>query len=102
MSYTIIWQPTALNTYVEEVDFIFLKWNFKEVQKFQNLVIENLERLSKNLEIGIFNNKFRTYSLVLSKQTTLYYNFNSNTKIIDLYAFWNNLKNPDDLSKLLK
>lgn len=102
MSYTIIWQPTALNTYVEEVDFIFLKWNFKEVQKFQNLVIENLERLSKNPEIGIFNNKFRTYSLVLSKQTTLYYNFNSNTKIIDLYAFWNNLKNPDDLSKLLK
>lgn len=102
MSYTIIWQPTALNTYVEEVDFIFLKWNFKEVQKFQNLVIENLERLSKNSEIGIFNNKFRTYSLVLSKQTTLYYNFNSNTKIIDLYAFWNNLKNPDDLSKLLK
>lgn len=102
MSYTIIWQPTALNTYVEEVDFIFLKWNFKEVQKFQDLVIENLERLSKNPEIGIFNNKFRTYSLVLSKQTTLYYNFNSNTKIIDLYAFWNNLKNPDDLSKLLK
>lgn len=102
MSYTIIWQPTALNTYVEEVDFIFLKWNFKEVQKFQDLVIENLERLSKNPEIGIFNNKFRTYSLVLSKQTTLYYNFNSNTKIIDLFAFWNNLKNPDDLSKLLK
>jgi len=102
MSYTIIWQPTALNTYVEEVDFIFLKWNFKEVQKFQDLVIENFERLSKNPEIGIFNNKFRTYSLVLSKQTTLYYNFNSNTKIIDLYAFWNNLKNPDDLSKLLK
>ena len=102
MSYTIIWQPTALKTYVEEVDFIFLKWNFKEVQKFQDLVIENLERLSKNPEIGIFNNKYRTYSLVLSKQTTLYYNFNSDTKIIDLYAFWNNLKDPNDLSKLLK
>jgi plasmid stabilization system protein ParE len=101
MSCTIIWQPTALNTYVEEVEFVFLKWNFKEVQKFQDLVIENLERLSKNPEIGIFNNEFKVYSLVLSKQTTLYYNFNSNTKIIDLYAFWNNLKNPDDLTKLL-
>lgn len=101
MSYTIIWQPTALNTYVEEVEFVFLKWNFKEVQKFQDLVIENLERLSKNPEIGIFNNEFKVYSLVLSKQTTLYYNFNSNTKIIDLYAFWNNLRNPDDLTKLL-
>lgn len=101
MSYTIIWQPTALNTYIEEVDFIFLKWNFKEVQKFQDLVIENLERLSKNPEIGIFYNKFKTYSLVLSKQTTLYYNFNSNTKIIELNLFWNNSKNPDDLTKLL-
>ncbi len=101
MSCTIIWQPTALNTYVEEVEFVFLKWNFKEVQKFQDLVIENLERLSKNPEIGIFNNEFKVYSLVLSKQTTLYYNFNSNTKIIDLYAFWNNLRNPDDLTKLL-
>lgn len=91
MSYSIIWQSTALNTYVDEVDFIFLKWNFKEVQKFQDLVIENLERLSKNPEIGIFNSKVKTYSLVLSKQTTLYYNFNANTNIIDLHAFWNNV-----------
>ncbi|HAH54626.1 MAG TPA: hypothetical protein DCM02_04895 [Flavobacterium sp.] len=101
MIYKFKWQPNSEITYYEEIDFIFLKWNFKEVQKFQDLVIENLERLSKNPEIGIFNNKYNTYSLVISKQTTLYYNFNSNTKIIDLYAFWNNLKNPDDLSKLL-
>jgi plasmid stabilization system protein ParE len=101
MSYSIIWQPTALNTYIEEVDFVFLKWNFKEVQKFQDLVIENLERLSKNPEMGIFNTKFKTYSLVLSNQTTLYYNFNSNTKIIELNLFWNNSKNPVDLTKLL-
>ena len=101
MSYTIIWQPTALNTYVEEVDFIFLKWNFKEVQKFQDLVSENLKRLSKNPEIGIFNEKLKAYSLVLSKQTTLFYSINSNANIIELNLFWNNLKNPDDLSKLL-
>lgn len=101
MSCTIIWQPTALNTYVEEVDFIFLKWNFKEVQKFQDLVSENLERLSKNPEIGIFNEKLKAYSLVLSKQTTLFYSINSNANIIELNLFWNNLKNPDDLSKLL-
>ena len=95
------WQPNSEITYYEEIDFIFLKWNFKEVQKFQDLVIENLERLSKNPENGIFNNKFKMYSLVLSKQTTLYYNFNSSSKIIDLYAFWNNSKNLDGLTKLL-
>ena len=101
MSCTIIWQPTALNTYVEEVKFIFLKWNYKEVQKFQDLVIENLERLSQNPEIGIFNKKLKAYSLVLSMQTTLFYSINSNANIIELNLFWNNLKNPDDLSKLL-
>ena len=101
MSCTIIWQPTALNTYVEEVEFIFLKWNYKEVQKFQDLVIENIERLSQNPEIGIFNEKLKAYSLVLSKQTTLFYSINSNANIIELNLFWNNLKNPDDLSKLL-
>lgn len=101
MSCTIIWQPTALNTYVEEVEFIFLKWNYKEVQKFQDLVIENLERLSQNPEIGIFNEKLKAYSLVLSKQTTLFYSINSNAEIIELNLFWNNLKKPDDLTKLL-
>lgn len=74
---------------------------FNEVQKFQNLVLENLERLSKNPEIGIYNKKLKTYSLVISKQTTLYYNFNSSSKVIDLYAFWNNSKTHDDLTKLL-
>ena len=102
MSCTIIWQPTALNTYMEEVEFIFLKWNYKEVQKIQDLVIENLERLSQNPEIGIFNEKLKAYSLVLSKQTTLFYSINSNAKIIELNLFWNNLKNPDGLTKLLK
>ncbi len=101
MIYDFVWQPNSEITYYEEIDFIFLKWNFKEVQKFQDLVIENSERLSKNPQIGIFNNKFKMYSLVLSRQTVLYYNFNSNTKIIDLYAFWNNSKKPDGLTRLL-
>lgn len=101
MSYTIQWQPTAENTLNEEVDFIFLKWNFKEVQKFEKLVNENLKRLSLNPEIGIYNNEYEIYSLVISKQTTLYYSFDSILKIIELNVFWNNSKNPADLIKLL-
>lgn len=101
MNFIIEWQPTAKNTFAQEIDFIFLKWNFKEVQKFIELVDENLKRLSKNPEIGIYDNELEIYSLVLSKQTTLYYNFNPSSKIIELITFWNNLKNPDDLTKLL-
>ena len=101
MSYILTWDLTALNTYFEEIDFILHKWNINEVGKFKDLVNENLERLTKNPEIGIFNFKYKVYSLVISKQTTLYYDFNSNTNQIELIVFWNDLKNPDDLNKLL-
>jgi plasmid stabilization system protein ParE len=101
MSFIVEWQPTALNTYIEEIDFILLKWNVKEVQKFKDLVDVNLKRLTKNPKIGIYKKEFEIYSLVISKQTTLYYNFDSISKVIELNVFWNNSKNPADLIKLL-
>lgn len=101
MSYSFNWDTVALDTYIEETEFILLKWNLREVQKFAALVEENLERLSKNPLIGIYKNELKIYSILISKQTTLYYNFDVTTKIIDLYVFWNNQKNPNDLIKLL-
>lgn len=101
MSFTIEWQPTAENTFHEEIDFIFLKWNINEVKKFEELVNENLERLSLNPNIGTFIKEFRLYALVISKQTTLYYNFDYTARIIELNVFWNTSKNPNDLIKLL-
>jgi hypothetical protein len=80
---------------------ILLKWNMKEAQKIAALVDENLLRLSHNPSIGIYKNDLKIYSILISKQTTLYYDFDENAKIIDLYVFWNNSKNPADLIKLL-
>ncbi len=54
MNFKIEWQPYAEKTYLEKIDFIFLKWNFNEVEKFINTVNENLKRLSINPEMGIF------------------------------------------------
>lgn len=101
MSYSFKWLPIAEFTYYAEIDFILLKWNVKEAQEFKDLVDENLLRLSDNPLIGIYNKELKTYSILISKQTTLYYSFDVNTKIIDLYVFWNNSKNPVDLIKLL-
>lgn len=101
MIFNFIWHKNAEITLQEEMFFILFKWNEKEVQKFQKLVDENLERLSKNPEIGIFDRKLKIYYLVISKQTTLYYSFNAENKEISLHVFWNNLKNPEDLKKLL-
>ena len=99
--YSISWTVLAETSYDEEADFILKKWNEFQVEKFQDLVLENLDRLSNNPEIGIYDKKLKLFYLVISKQTTLYYNFDNKTKIIELYLFWNNSKNPDDLIKLL-
>ncbi len=99
MEYKIKWLSNASLTYLDEIDFIFEKWNYKEVQKFILLVDENLKRLSVNPKIGIpIKNMFR---LVLSNQTTLFYTIQEKEKRIDLIIFWNNSKNPNDLVRLL-
>ena len=99
--YRIIWQPNAEISYEEEINFIFRKWNEYEVLKFQDLVNQNLIRLKNNPLLGNYHSIHKSYTIVISKQTTLYYNFDEETKVIDLYLFWNNLKNPNDLLKLL-
>ena len=101
MSYKIIWQPNSELTFQDEIDFIFRKWNIKEVQNFINLVFENLKRLEENPRIGNYSSISGIHSLVISKQTTLYYSFDESKRVIDLHVFWNNQKNPEDLIKLL-
>jgi plasmid stabilization system protein ParE len=101
VKYSIIWQPLAIESFYEELDFILLKWNPKEAEKFSILVEDSLFRIRSKPEIGKFNSKKEIYSLVLSKQTTLIYKIIENADQIDLLLFWNNKKNPKLLQKLL-
>ncbi|WP_298115229.1 hypothetical protein [Flavobacterium sp.] len=101
MIYDMIWDVKAQITFEEEINYILFKWNFNEVKKFSDLVEENLSRLSINPEIGIYSKSLKVYCIVISKQTTLYYSFNSDMKIIELHFFFNNQKNPEELNKLL-
>lgn len=100
MNYRIDWTFSALDSYDEEIDFIYLKWNLKEVLKFEKLVEIELQRLSKNPTLGILIDE-NNYSFLLSKQTTVFYRINDNDLSIELLLFWNNQKNPQDLIKLL-
>ncbi len=43
-----------------------------------------------------------TYSLVISKQTTLFYDILENKSQIDLIAFWNNKQNPKYFDTYIK
>ncbi len=97
--YSISWTTLAEISYVEETDFILKKWNYKEVDNFGILVENQLKLISSNPFIGKYYKL--NYSLVISKQTTLYYKVDSDKLIVYLILFWNNSKNPDDLIKLL-
>jgi plasmid stabilization system protein ParE len=100
MNYLIIWEDLAEQSFIEEANFILTKWNLKEVEKFEILVENELERLSNNPTIGNISYK-NIYSIVISKQTTIYYKIKSDSNLIELILFWNNLKNPNDLLKLV-
>ena len=100
MIYTVEWTDLAKETYFAEIDFIYQKWNSKEVVKFEYLVEIEINRISKNPLIGKleFGN---CYVLIISKQTTLFYRIKNEIQSIELILFWNNLKNPDELINLL-
>ena len=90
MEYKIVWVPLAVETYMEEIDFIFLKLNQKEVDDFVILVDENLKRLSINPLIGQIHKN--VYKIVISKQTSLFYRIIEKDKKVELVYFWNNKK----------
>lgn len=90
MGYKIFWVPLAVETYMEEIDFIYLKWNQKEVDDFVLLVDENLKRLSINPFIGHIHKN--VYKIVISKQTSLFYKIIEKDKKVELVYFWNNKK----------
>ena len=97
----IYWSTLSKISFSEEIYFILRKWNQIEVDKFSELVYDYLERLTKNPEIGIYNSKFNCYSIVISKQSTLFYRILESEKKIELVLFWNNKQNPVYLKKLL-
>ena len=90
MEYKIVWVPLAVETYMEEIDFIYLKCNQKEVDDFVMLVDENLKRLSINPLIGQIHKN--VYKIVISKQTSLFYRIIEKDKKVELVYFWNNKK----------
>mgnify|MGYP003561622108 FL=1 len=99
--YSIHWSKLAEITFSEEMDFIFQKWNQKEVDRFGLLVQNCLQSISENPKIGKNESENQVYSFVISKQTTIYFKISEIELRIDLILFWNNKKNPILLDRYL-
>jgi len=95
----IIWSNTANYTFKKEQDCIFSKWNAIEVLKFVDLVDAAILKLKDFPEIGVELKNHRY--LVISKQTTLFYQILDSNNL-KLLLFWNNKWNPDDFNLFIK
>ncbi len=69
----IIWSDTALNSYLDIIDYLYEKWTQREVQNFQNRVNELLQNLSATPLIGKPSQIIPYRKCVISKQTSLIY-----------------------------
>ena len=97
----IFWTDEAYRTYDAELDFINKKWNLAEVVNFDKLVDDFINILKTGVLQGKQFSNTNTYSFVISKQTTVYYNvYNLGTKI-NLLLFWNNKRDPKYLEEFL-
>ena len=65
--YSIIWSTLAEITFANEIEFIFEKWNQIEVDKSDDLVRENLNRLSKTPLIANQKLNEYVYAILISK-----------------------------------
>ena len=100
--YAIKWSTLSQITFEDETNFIIDKWNEEEGEKFGLLVHSTLLKLIIHPEIGIFKKEINVFSLVISKQTTLFYRIIENELKIELLLFWNNKQNPKLLDKFLQ
>ena len=73
MDYKIIWEDSAKDSYFDELEFILSKWNLNEIYKFEELVTTTLKLLSKKAHIANYSKETDLFRLIISKQTTLYF-----------------------------
>lgn len=83
----VIWSPQAQKDYWQNIDYLEAEWTFQDVINFINKVNNTIGLLIKNNIEFITTNYKNVNKVVITKQITLYYRFNSNT--IELLRFWN-------------
>lgn len=98
---TVIWTKAAEQSFQNEIEFILDKWNTAQVQKFINLVENQINTLSNQPYLGrdIGYKSFK--KLVLSKQTTLFYRL-LDANQIEISFFWNNKMDLEKIKILLE
>ena len=79
---TIIWSQTALETYLQIIDYPFEEWTEREVDKFQNKVSDLLERISSHNHICPVSKLLNYHKCLVVKQNSLIYTIQNNNIVL--------------------
>jgi plasmid stabilization system protein ParE len=95
----ISWTPTARKTYFEVLDHLARHWNIKEVENFISEVEHILEQIKSNPEMFQASRKKKNVRKgLITKHNTLYYRIKPRKKELELIIFWDNRKDPGELT----
>lgn len=99
MVYQIVWTPKALESYLNNIEYLEQNWTSKEVTKFVNRVEKKILLLSVQPYIGASRSKKRPNLkfTLLHKRIILIYLVKPNLKRVELLLFWNTYQNPAKL-----
>jgi len=100
--YTVNWTLVAEATYIDEINFIELKWSQKQIEEFIILVDQWIKRLESGTITGKPSEYDNVRILVVSKQTSLAYKIFEEESKIELITFWNNEYNPEVYNKYFR
>lgn len=85
----IIWNPLALISYYQIVDYLSKEWNAKVARDFMQKVENTLEIIKNNPNAFKSSQKFKNVRRAfINQQNTLFYKINNNE--IELLIFWDN------------
>jgi len=98
MVYEIVWQPTAIRTYIRNIEYLEETWTKKEVDYFIGLVEKKLESISRIPQLGTMTGRRKNVrKVVIHKRVILFYRHKPLKGEIELLLFWNTYQNPGRL-----
>ncbi|SRR5258708_18000312 len=98
MVYKIIWQPTALKSYIRNIEYLETVWTQREVKNFIRLVERKLDKIAKLPQLGSLTGKRNNVrKAVVHKRVILFYKHKPLKGEIELLLFWDTRQNPGRL-----
>ncbi len=97
MALVVRWTKEAEDTFDEIIEYLEENWSEKEIQNFVRTVQKVIGQIEKNPYQFKASRYQEIRKAFITKHNSLFYYVNEADKVIELYAFWDNRQNPQEL-----